>query len=27
MPVHLAIHVKVMPEWQRDAKYLNRLGF
>ena len=27
MPVHLAIHVKVMPDWQRDAKYLNRLGF
>lgn len=27
MPVHLAIHVKVMPGWQRDAKYLNRLGF
>ncbi|MDF1490311.1 GTPase Era [Tessaracoccus caeni] len=26
-PVHLKLHVKVMKEWQRDAKYLNRLGF
>ncbi|HMT87886.1 MAG TPA: GTPase Era [Arachnia sp.] len=26
-PVHLTLHVKVMREWQRDAKYLNRLGF
>lgn len=25
--VHLKLHVKVMKEWQRDAKYLNRLGF
>ena len=25
--VHLNLHVKVMKEWQRDAKYLNRLGF
>ncbi|TBT83760.1 GTPase Era [Propioniciclava sinopodophylli] len=27
MPVHLSLHVKVMPDWQRDPKYLNRLGF
>ncbi len=27
MPVHLALHVKVLSDWQRDAKYLNRLGF
>jgi GTP-binding protein Era len=27
MPTHLAIKVKVMPDWQRDAKQLNRLGF
>ncbi|MFT3875290.1 MAG: GTPase Era [Propioniciclava sp.] len=27
MPVHLALHVKVLPDWQRDAKHLNRLGF
>ncbi|MFP5415699.1 MAG: GTPase Era [Actinomycetes bacterium] len=27
MPVHLAIHVKVLADWQRDAKHLNRLGF
>lgn len=27
MPVHLAIHVKVLQEWQRDPKHLNRLGF
>lgn len=26
-PVHLALKVKVMREWQRDAKQLNRLGF
>ena len=26
-PVHLDLHVKVMKEWQRDAKHLNRLGF
>ena len=25
--VHLKLHVKVLKEWQRDAKYLNRLGF
>lgn len=25
--VHLSLHVKVLKEWQRDAKYLNRLGF
>ncbi len=27
LPVHLMIHVKVMQDWQRDAKHLNRLGF
>ena len=27
MPVHLMVHVKVMADWQRDAKQLNRLGF
>ena len=27
MPNHLAIHVKVMQDWQRNAKHLNRLGF
>lgn len=27
MPCHLALHVKVMQDWQRDAKHLNRLGF
>ncbi len=27
MPCHLALHVKVMKEWQRDSKFLNRLGF
>lgn len=27
MPVHLSLHVKVLSDWQRDAKYLNRLGF
>lgn len=26
-PVHLSLKVKVMKEWQRDAKQLNRLGF
>ncbi|GAB3821203.1 GTPase Era [Tessaracoccus terricola] len=26
-PVHLKLHVKVLKEWQRDPKYLNRLGF
>ena len=26
-PVHLSLHVKVLREWQRDTKYLNRLGF
>lgn len=26
-PVHLSLHVKVLKEWQRDPKYLNRLGF
>lgn len=25
--VHLTLHVKVLKEWQRDAKHLNRLGF
>ena len=25
--VHLKLHVKVLKEWQRDAKFLNRLGF
>ena len=27
MPVHLDLHIKVIKEWQRDAKHLNRLGF
>ncbi len=27
MPVHLALHVKVLSDWQRDPKHLNRLGF
>lgn len=27
VPVRLDIKVKVMKEWQRDPKYLNRLGF
>lgn len=27
MPVHLDLHIKVLKEWQRDAKHLNRLGF
>ncbi|HJV15666.1 MAG TPA: GTPase Era [Propionibacteriaceae bacterium] len=26
-PVYLDLHVKVLKEWQRDAKHLNRLGF
>ena len=26
-PVHLNLHVKVLKEWQRDSKHLNRLGF
>lgn len=26
-PVHLDLKVKVMKDWQRDPKYLNRLGF
>ncbi|WP_407703316.1 GTPase Era [Tessaracoccus antarcticus] len=26
-PVHLSLHVKVLKEWQRDSKHLNRLGF
>ena len=26
-PVHLSLHVKVLREWRRDSKYLNRLGF
>lgn len=25
--VHLHLHVKVLKEWQRDSKHLNRLGF
>jgi len=27
MPVHLDLHVKVLKEWQRSPKYLDRLGF
>jgi GTP-binding protein Era len=27
MPVHLDLRVKVLKEWQRNPKYLNRLGF
>ena len=27
MPVHLSVHVKVLQDWQRDPKHLNRLGF
>ena len=27
VPVHLDLKVKVMKDWQRDPKYLNRLGF
>ena len=27
MPVHLDLRVKVLKEWQRDPKHLNRLGF
>jgi GTPase len=26
-PVHLQLHVKVLKEWQKDAKHLGRLGF
>ncbi|MDA8440630.1 MAG: KH domain-containing protein, partial [Propionibacterium sp.] len=26
-PVHLDLRVKVMKDWQRDPKQLNRLGF
>jgi GTPase len=26
-PVYLDLHVKVLKEWQRNAKHLNRLGF
>jgi GTP-binding protein Era len=26
-PVHLDLHVKVLKDWQRDPKHLNRLGF
>lgn len=26
-PVHLDLHVKVLKDWQRDARHLNRLGF
>ena len=26
-PVHLVLHVKVLKDWQRDPKHLNRLGF
>ena len=25
--VDLNLHVRVLPDWQRDTKYLNRLGF
>jgi GTP-binding protein Era len=27
MPVHLDLRVKVVKDWQSDAKQLNRLGF
>jgi len=27
MPVHLDLRVKVLKDWQRDPKHLNRLGF
>jgi GTPase len=27
MPVHLDVRVKVLKEWQRNPKFLNRLGF
>lgn len=27
MPVHLDLHVKVLKDWQRSPKYLDRLGF
>ena len=26
-PVHLDLKVKVLKDWQRNAKHLNRLGF
>ena len=26
-PVYLDLRVKVLKEWQRDPRYLNRLGF
>jgi len=26
-PIHLDLQVKVLPNWQSDPKYLNRLGF
>jgi GTP-binding protein Era len=26
-PVYLNLKVKVLKDWQRDAKHLNRLGF
>ncbi len=26
-PVYLQLHVKVLKDWQRDTKFLNRLGF
>ena len=26
-PTHLDLQVKVLPNWQSDPKYLNRLGF
>jgi GTP-binding protein Era len=27
MPVHLDLRVKVLKDWQRNPKFLNRLGF
>ncbi len=27
MPVHLDLRVKVLKDWQRNPKHLNRLGF
>ena len=27
MPVHLDLKVKVLKDWQRNPKHLNRLGF
>jgi GTP-binding protein Era len=26
-PVHLDLRIKVLKDWQRDPKHLNRLGF